>query len=164
MVLGLNVLAHVPDLHDFVAGIEVLLADDGLAVLEFPHLMRLIELMQFDTIYHEYFSYFSLGTARTVLARHGLEVLDVEEVSSHGGSLRLYAGRPGHPYEDRGVERVDDLLRRERTAGLHLMETYAAFGDAVAAEKRDVLSFLIDLRRRGVRVAATELRPRATRC
>jgi len=154
LVLGLNVLAHVPDLHDFVAGIEVLLADEGLAVLEFPHLMRLIELLQFDTIYHEHFSYFSLGTARTALARHGLEVLDVEEVPTHGGSLRLYVGRPGRRYEEGGAERVDELMRRERAAGLHRIDTYGAFGDAVAAEKRDVLSFLIDLRRQGLRVAA----------
>ena len=90
VLLGLNVLAHVPDLNDFVAGMAVALADQGVAVIEFPHLLHLIEQLQFDTIYHEHFSYFSFLTARRVLDRHGLDVFDVEELPSHGGSLRLF--------------------------------------------------------------------------
>ena len=91
LVIGNNVLAQVPDLNDFVAGMPVILAPDGVITLEFPHVLRLIDENQFDTIYHEHFSYFSLHTVVTILARHGLEVFDVEELSTHGGSLRVYA-------------------------------------------------------------------------
>ncbi|HKR65282.1 MAG TPA: methyltransferase domain-containing protein, partial [Thermoanaerobaculia bacterium] len=91
LLLGNNVLAHVPDLNDFVAGLKILLADDGVITMEFPHLMRLIEGNQFDTIYHEHFSYFSLLAVQRVFAAHGLTIFDVDELPTHGGSLRIYA-------------------------------------------------------------------------
>jgi hypothetical protein len=149
LVLGLNVLAHVPDLNDFVAGIELLLAEDGVAVLEFPHLLRLMEDLQFDTIYHEHFSYFSFTTARRALARHGLEVFDVEELPTHGGSLRVFARRDGAPRSPR----VDELARREQGSGLSTPGSYGAFADRVKEEKRRILSFLIGLRGEGLRIA-----------
>jgi SAM-dependent methyltransferase len=152
VVLGLNVLAHVPDLNDFVAGIARLLAEDGVLVLEFPHLLRLIDDLQFDTIYHEHFSYFSFLAARRVLAHHGLEAFDVEELPTHGGSLRVYAGHAGRAPE--GVSpRVEDLARSESAAGIDSLGPHLAFAEAVKQEKRDILSFLIGLRREGMRIA-----------
>jgi SAM-dependent methyltransferase len=148
LVLGLNVLAHAPDLNDFVAGIEMLLGPEGVAVLEFPHLQRLIEGSQFDTIYHEHFSYFSFHTVRRILAHHGLTVFDVEELSTHGGSLRIYvrheadASKPVDPS-------VGDLARRESEAGLDTLEPYLSFGAVVAEVKRHLLEFLIGLRQAG---------------
>jgi SAM-dependent methyltransferase len=152
VVIGLNVLAHVPDLNDFVAGIAVLLAADGVALLEFPHLLCLIEEVQFDTIYHEHFSYFSFLTARRALERHGLEVFDVEELPTHGGSLRLLVqhgatGRHGHSAS------VEDLSRREQAAGLDSVEGHEGFAGRVEREKRSILSFLLDLRAQGLRIA-----------
>jgi len=152
LILGLNVLAHVPDLHDFVAGIKELLADRGVVVVEFPHLLRLIEELQFDTIYHEHFSYFSLLTAMRVFSDHGLEVFDVEELPTHGGSLRLYA-RHAERHLEPVSERVGELQRREQAAGLSRLSPYLTFADAVGREKRDILSFLIDLRERGLHIA-----------
>jgi SAM-dependent methyltransferase len=151
VVLGLNVLAHVPDLNDFVAGIAVLLAADGVAVLEFPHLLRLIEELQFDTIYHEHFSYFSLLTARRALDRQGLEVFDVEELPSHGGSLRLFVQHGATGRHERSA-RVGDLARREEAAGLDSVDGHADFGPRVEEEKLAILSFLIGLREQGLRV------------
>src|SRR5439155_15718697 len=116
LFVGNNVLAHVPDLNDFVAGMKALLAPEGVITMEFPHLERLIEERQFDTIYHEHFSYFSLLTARRVFAAHGLKLFDVEELPTHGGSLRIYAC---HRDDPRAVgERVDAIEAREERAGL----------------------------------------------
>jgi len=148
LVVGLNVLAHVPDLNDFVAGIETLLGPEGVAILEFPHLQRLIEERQFDTIYHEHFSYFSFHTVRRILAHHGLTVFDVEQISTHGGSLRVYARHEAN------VSRViaptvEDLARREAQAGFLNLDRYLAFGSLVAEVKRDLLAFLIGLKRGG---------------
>jgi hypothetical protein len=130
----------------------VLLAADGVAVLEFPHLLRLIEEVQFDTIYHEHFSYFSLMTARRVLDRHGLEVFDIEELPTHGGSLRLLVqhGATGR-HEHSG--RVEDLSRREQAMGLDSVDGHEAFAGHVEREKRSILSFLLDLRAQGLRIA-----------
>jgi SAM-dependent methyltransferase len=153
LVIGNNVLAHVPPVHDFVEGIRILLAPGGAAALEFPHLLRLIEERQFDTIYHEHFSYFSLLVVERLFAEHGLVVCDVEEQPTHGGSLRMFARHVED--ESKPVEsRVAELRERERAAGLERLETYDAFGEAVREVKRDLLSFLIEARRRGSSVVA----------
>jgi SAM-dependent methyltransferase len=151
LLLGNNVLAHVPDLNDFVAGMKVLLKPGGTITMEFPHLLRLIEQRQWDTIYHEHFSYFSWLTVREVFAAHGLRLFDVEELPTHGGSLRIYGCHAGDPREQ--TARAVELLDRERAAGFERIETYAAFGRGVAADKLDILSFLIGLRREGRRIA-----------
>jgi SAM-dependent methyltransferase len=151
LLVANNVMAHVPDLNDFVGGIEIVLAPDGVATIEVPHLLRLVESNQFDTIYHEHFSYFSLLTARKVLAGHGLEVFDVDELKSHGGSLRLYAQRAGTGR--RAVApRVDELAQRERDLGFDGLEGHRSFSDRVNETKWRLLEFLIARRREGKRI------------
>lgn len=148
LLLGNNVLAHVPDLNDFVAGMKVLLAPDGVITMEFPHLLRLIQENQFDTIYHEHFSYFSFLTVREVFAKHGITLFDVEELPTHGGSLRIF----GRHTEDAArvvLPAVDDLLARERAAGLDNIDTYRAFEEQVKETKRRLLEFLIAAKRSG---------------
>lgn len=152
LLLGNNVLAHVPDLNDFVAGMKMLLKPDGVVTMEFPHLMQLIRHNQFDTIYHEHFSYFSLLTVEKVFAAHGLSVFDVEELPTHGGSLRIYARHREHPHSAAG-ERLLALREAERRAGLDRMETYAVFEAQVRETKRALLEFLIAARREGKRIA-----------
>jgi len=149
LVLGNNVLAHVPDLNDFVEGVRILLKREGTATFEFPHLLQLIDHTEFDTIYHEHFSYFSLLAVQQVFARHELEVVDVEELPTHGGSLRLYVRHGG---TEPAGERVVELLERERAAGLDGLERYARFEQQVRAVKRDLLELLIGLRRDGAQV------------
>jgi hypothetical protein len=151
LVLGNNVLAHVPGLNDFVEGVRILLRRDGTATFEFPHLLRLIEQTEFDTIYHEHYSYFSLLAVHRVFAAHALDVVDVEKLRSHGGSLRLYIRHSG--VEEAGP-RVAELLERERAAGLDRLDTYMAFEQQVRATKRDLLEFLIGVRRNGSHVVA----------
>lgn len=148
LVVGNNVFAHVPDLNDFTAGLARILADDGVLTLEFPHLVRLIEEGQFDTIYHEHYSYFTLLTARRVLEAHGLRVFDVEELSTHGGSLRVFAC---HERARRHIDtgRVAGLLDRERSAGYADTSGYKTFDERVREVKRDLLAFLIEARRDG---------------
>jgi len=150
LVIGNNVLAQVPDLNDFVAGIAILLAPGGVATLEFPHVVRLIEGVQFDTIYHEHFSYFSLTTTARIAAAHGLVVADVEELPTHGGSLRVYLRRreAGPP-----APAVEALLERERAGGYADLSGYAGFEARVREAKRALLAFLIDARRAGLSVA-----------
>lgn len=151
LIAGNNVFAHVPDLHDFTSGLARLLKPTGVLTLEFPHLLQLMEQRQFDTIYHEHFSYFSLITAERTLKQHGLLLFDVEELETHGGSLRIYARRADGL--ERGVsERLRGLRERERAAGLHTLETYLNFQPRVEAIKRDLLDFLITARRQGKRV------------
>ena len=152
LVTGNNVLAHVPDLNDFIAGLAVLLKPDGVLTLEFPHIVRLIAEGQFDTIYHEHFSYFSLISAASALARHGLEVFDVEELPTHGGSLRVYATHRAHAGERR-TSNPSELLARERAAGVDRLDTYSTFDEKVRAAKRGLLRCLIDAREQGKRVA-----------
>ena len=148
LIAGNNVLAQVPDLNSFVEGIAILLADDGVATIEFPHLQRLIDENQFDTIYHEHFSYFSLLASERVFARHGLVVCDVEELWTHGGSLRLHLRHAAD--EARAVTpAVAELRRREVDAGYREMATYESFGEKVKETKRGLLSFLIEARRQG---------------
>jgi SAM-dependent methyltransferase len=150
LLIGNNVLAHVPDLNDFVEGMKVLLAPEGTITMEFPHLERLVEERQFDTIYHEHFSYFSLHTVRRVFAAHDLAVVDVDELPTHGGSLRIYACHAGaRPVSDA----VRELEAREERAGFTNLDTYVAFGDLVQQEKRDILESLIGLKNDGKRIA-----------
>jgi hypothetical protein len=150
LVIGNNVLAQVPDINDFVAGLEIVLADEGVITLEFPHLIRLIERNQFDTIYHEHFSYFSLMTARRILAAHALDVFDVDELPTHGGSLRLYAQRAGGSRSR--TPAVDELARREEELGFATLEPYGPFRDRVEETKRSLLEFLVDAKREGASI------------
>jgi hypothetical protein len=145
-----NVIAHVPDLNDFVGGFAILLAPGGVWTIEIPHLLRLVEGTQYDTIYHEHYSYFSFHAMEGVLGRHGLEVFDVEELPTHGGSLRIYGQRRGGRHAV--VPRVAELARRERAAGLETPAYYAAFAERVRETKRKLLEFLIAARREGKRV------------
>jgi SAM-dependent methyltransferase len=148
LIAANNVLAQVPPLNDFVAGIEILLAPGGVATIEVPHLARLIEGLQFDTIYHEHYSYFSLTTLDTLFSPHGLEIFDVEELPSHGGSLRVYVRRPGESTEPVS-ESVSRLLSEEHAAGYDSVEGYREFGVRVAEAKWSLLELLIGLRRLG---------------
>jgi hypothetical protein len=152
LIAGNNVLAQVPDLHDFASGFPLVLAPEGVLTLEFPHLLRLLEGNQFDTIYHEHFSYFSLATCRDIFARQGLEVFDVEELPSHGGSLRVFlhhADDTAHPRTDR----VDVLIETEKKAGLFEVSTYPRFGKRVELVKRMLLAELISIRDGGESIA-----------
>jgi SAM-dependent methyltransferase len=151
LVIGNNVLAHVPLVHDFVEGLRIILKPGGVVTMEFPHLMRLIEKTEFDTIYHEHYSYWTLFVVERLFAEHDLHLFDVEELSTHGGSLRIYARHAG---EGEAGERVEELKARERAAGLDRLETYEAFNDTVRALKRDVLEFLIHAKGEGKTIAA----------
>jgi len=148
LLLGNNVLAQVPDLNDFVAGMKILLAPRGVITIEFPHLMRLVAERQFDTIYHEHYSYFSFVTARDIFAAHGLTVFDVEEIPTHGGSLRIYAR---HAQDDTKAitPRATALLAREEAAGVLGLAYYATFAEQVKDTKHALLDLLIRLRRDG---------------
>lgn len=148
LLVGNNVLAHVPRLNDFVTGLKILLKPDGVITMEFPHLLHLIRERQFDTIYHEHFSYFSLIAVERIFAHHGLTIFDVEQIPTHGGSLRIYACHAesqAHPI----APRVRQLREIEVAEGFTKLEYYAAFTEAVKQIKADVLSFLIEARRQG---------------
>ena len=152
LLVGNNVLAHVPDLNDFVAGLRVALKPDGILTMEFPHLLRLIEGNQFDTIYHEHFSYYSFMTAERIFAAHGIVLFDVEELSTHGGSLRIYGCRAesGRP----PLDRVAALKEREKAAGLHTLAAYDGFGRRAEAVREALLAFLREAKKDGKSVAA----------
>jgi SAM-dependent methyltransferase len=147
LLLGNNVLAHVPDLNDFVAGMKIVLKPDGIFTMEFPHLLQLMNKNQFDTIYHEHFSYFSFFTVEQVFAAHGLTLFDVEEISTHGGSLRIY----GKHSESNPTlsDRLNSLKERELSAGLNVIDTYLDFTEKVQMTKYNLLAFLIDAKRQG---------------
>jgi 2-polyprenyl-3-methyl-5-hydroxy-6-metoxy-1,4-benzoquinol methylase len=148
LLLGNNVLAQVPELNDFVQGMKLLLKPQGIITMEFPHLVRLMEENQFDTIYHEHFSYFSFISVQKIFAAHGLTIFDVEELPTHGGSLRIYARQSEN--EKRLVsDRVRELKTREEAAGLMQMKTYSAFSEQVKETKRKLLDFLIGAKREG---------------
>jgi hypothetical protein len=152
LVLGNNVLAQVPDLNDFVEGLKILLKPRGVLTLEFPHLMRLIEHNEFDTIYHEHFSYFSLLTTARIMEAHGLKLFDVEELSTHGGSLRVYACRA----EDNSHEvdpAVQGLIEDERRAGLDSVVGYESFARQVKQTKFALLDLLLTAAQQGKSVA-----------
>ncbi len=151
LICGNNVWAQVPDINDFTAGITILLKPDGVMTLEWPHLMRLMAENQFDTIYHEHFSYFSLVTAQTILARHGLRLFDVEELSTHGGSLRVYACHDANATLTM-TDRCQKLLDAEVADGFLTLDRYAQFDEQVKATKRKLLSFLISAAEAGHRV------------
>jgi SAM-dependent methyltransferase len=147
-----NVLAQVPDVRDFAEGIRILLKANGVVTIEFPHLLRLMEENQFDTIYHEHFSYFSFITAEQIFTAHGIVLYDVEEISTHGGSLRIFGclARPGsHPI----TERVTELKRREERAGLTTIEHYSSFEAQVKETKRKLLKFMIQAKDEGKSIA-----------
>jgi hypothetical protein len=152
LLLGNNVLAHVPDINDFVSGMKVLLNAGGVITMEFPHLMRLVEENQFDTIYHEHFSYLSFTTVERIFAHHELVIFDVLELPTHGGSIRIYARHAGD--SDRSVEpRVDELRSREAAAGMLELAYYVEFGARVRETKWKFLEFLIEQRRSGKTIA-----------
>jgi SAM-dependent methyltransferase len=151
LVAANNVLAHVPDIRGFAAGLRGLVKETGLVTLEFPHLLRLIERRQYDTIYHEHFSYLSLLTSSRVLASAGLKVVDVEELDTHGGSLRVYA----RPYESAGepTTGVKTVLASEESVGLHTLAGHEGFARQVLQIKSDLVGFLLDVARQGKSVA-----------
>ncbi len=151
LMVANNVLAHVPNINDFVAGIKIALKPQGVVTIEFPHLLRLIQGNQFDTIYHEHFSYLSLISAETIFAHHGLTIFDAEELSTHGGSLRLYVR-----HDDNTMlpvhARVASVRQAEREAGLTVLGTYAGFHERFKDTKRKLLAFLIEAKAQGKRI------------
>ena len=152
LVLGNNVLAHVPDINDFVAGLREVLAPQGTLTLEFPHLLQLVRQSQFDTVYHEHFSYLSLHTVQRILRAQGLQVWDVQELASHGGSLRVWAQHASHPRPI--CASVGRLLACEAAAGMGRREFHAGLQARAERIKDDLLHFLIDCKRNGQRIAA----------
>jgi SAM-dependent methyltransferase len=153
LLLGNNVLAHVPDLNDFVGGMKTILKENGVITMEFPHLMPLIEQYLFDTIYHEHFSYFSFYTVEKIFAHHGLVLFDVEEIAPQGGSLRIYARHDSDT--SRPVEpRVNALREREIAAGITSLDFYRGFNEKVNRIKRELLTFLIAAKEENKRIAA----------
>ena len=148
LLLGNNVLAHVPDLNDFVAGAAAILAPDGVVTFEFPHLMRLVEGLQFDTIYHEHYSYLSFTTVCRLFEQHGLRMFDVQELPTHGGSLRVFGTLAiGSMHQPTGA--VSELQQRERLAGMQNADWYDGFQPRVNEVKNDLLRFLLEQHREG---------------
>ncbi len=152
LLVGNNVLAHVPDINDFVSGLNIALGENGVLSMEFPHLLKLIEQTQFDTIYHEHFSYLSLMTVRRIFAHHGLEVFDVEELTTHGGSLRVFAQHQGGPQTT--TDNVAKVLGDEKDARLDSLDGYQNFADKVAKVRHDLLAFLEEAKADGKTVVA----------
>ena len=152
LIIANNVLAHVPDINDFVSGVAVLLKRTGVATFEFPHFLNLVTHNQFDTIYHEHYSYLSLLAVRRIFDKNGLTAFDVEELPTHGGSLRVYAQRKDGVHAH--FDTVDNLLQRERAAGLLTMAYYAGFQARADKAKNEFLGFLLEAKRAGKRVAA----------
>jgi len=148
LLLGNNVLAHVPDLNDFVTGMKIVLKYDGIVTMEFPHLLQLIKQNQFDTIYHEHYSYLSLMTVSTIFEQHGLTIFDVQELTTHGGSLRIFARHKENANFD-PTDRVDMLLEKEHDNGLGNVNTYTDFAKKVYMIKRALLQFLIKVKNDG---------------
>jgi hypothetical protein len=152
LLVGNNVYAHVPDINDFTRGIAALLKTEGVVTLEFPHLLQLIRHTQFDTVYHEHFSYLSLVAVQRIFAAAGLRVWDVEELPTHGGSLRVYGCRAASTRVE--TDRVKEMLSKERAGGLERVETFTTFQSRADKVKDDLLMFLIEHKRAGKRVAA----------
>lgn len=151
LIVGNNVLAHVPDINDFVAGFGALLAPQGVVTVEFPHLLELIANHQFDTVYHEHFSYFAFHTVRRIFAAHGLRIWDVEQLPTHGGSLRVWACLQGATYVE--TPAVEALMAREKVAGMLSLDYYLGFQGVAEAVKDDFLAFLLQQKRSGKVVA-----------
>jgi hypothetical protein len=152
LLIGNNVLAQVPDLNSFVKGMKLYLNDAGVITMEFPHLLNLMNENQFDTIYHEHFSYFSLIAVENIFSAHGLTIFDVEEISTHGGSLRIFAAHKDDESKE-ATQRLNDLRQRELDAGLNTLEAYGAFAEQVKETKRKILDFFIQAKREGKKVA-----------
>ena len=153
LILGNNVLAHVPDINDFVGGMKVLLAEGGVVTMEFPQLLHLVEQNYWDTIYHEHFSYLSFTTVEKIFAHHGMVLFDVDEIATHGGSIRIYARHEGDtskPIDDR----VRVMREREKVAGHFDLAYYRDFGERVKESKRAILEFLVTAKRQGKHIAA----------
>ncbi len=148
LLIGNNVLAHVPNMNDFVRGMKIILKPNGVITMEFPHLMRLMDENQFDTIYHEHFSYFSFITVEKIFASHGLTLFDVDELPTHGGSLRIYARHTEDNSKPIG-QKITDLKKREDAAGFTRLEYYRLFSERVKETKRKILTFLIEAKRDG---------------
>ena len=144
MILGNNVLAHVPDINDFIAGVSIVLKESGTVTFEFPHLLNLIELNQFDTIYHEHYSYLSLIFVKTLFEKHNMEIYDVEELPTHGGSLRIYRA---HCNKKEISKNVHNLLNKEDS--LKSIQTYKDYAQKVCNTKRKILKTLIELKTQG---------------
>lgn len=153
LMVANNVLAHVPDINDFVAGFEILLKPNGVATFEFPHLLELISQTQFDTIYHEHFSYLSLTVVKRILETHGLKIFDVQKLDTHGGSLRVFAQRADPGYHAEQIT-VGELLSTEKEAGLDTLAAYSGFQAQVENIKDQFVSFLLEAKRDGKKVAA----------
>lgn len=153
LLLGNNVLAHVPDINDFVAGMKIALKPGGVITMEFPHLLQLVENNQFDTIYHEHFSYLSLHTAQKIFARRDLTIFDVEELPTHGGSLRIFAGHAANESLEIAAN-VENILSKEKKFGLLDLDYYGNFQQKADRVKYDFLAFLIEQKRQGRKIAA----------
>lgn len=152
LIIGNNVYAHVPDINDFTRGLKQLLKPEGVITLEFPHLMRLVEFCQFDTVYHEHFSYLSLGTVSRIFAAAGLRVFDVEELPTHGGSLRIYGCHSNSGHRD--SDALQRLLAEEKDRGMTTPDFYENFQQRAENIKDQLLEFLLDAKRNGKKVAA----------
>ncbi|MBN1213831.1 MAG: class I SAM-dependent methyltransferase [Candidatus Lokiarchaeota archaeon] len=153
LIIGNNVLAHVPNINDFVKGLKVLLNQNGIITMEFPHIMKLIQSNQFDTIYHEHFSYFSFYTVNLIFNHHGLEIFDVDEINTHGGSIRIYA----HHKDSRKntvSKNVNNLLKSEKSIKINNLEYYMGFQDRINKVKNDLLQFLINKKNEGNKIIA----------
>lgn len=148
LLIANNVIAHVPDLNDFVGGMKIVLADSGVITVEFPHLLNLMDQTQFDTIYHEHFCYYSFTTMVKLFAAHGMTIFDVQELPTHGGSLRIFAGHNSGPHAS-PLPTVEAMLERERAYGITDLKTYADFASRVETIKHDLLRFLLDAKRDG---------------
>lgn len=153
LMVANNVLAHVPDINSFVGGFAVLLKPQGVATFEFPHLLRLVKENQFDTVYHEHYSYLSLATVETIFSSKGLHIFDVERLSTHGGSLRVYAQRADFGRQE-CTDHVADILTKEKAAGMTETAFYSDFQDKAEQVKNDLLTFLLEAKRKGLSVAA----------
>ena len=151
LLIGNNVLAHNPNLHDFVQGLQIALKHDGVITMEFPHVLRLLKGNQFDTIYHEHFSYFSFRTALALFAKHDLEIFDVDEIPTHGGSLRIYVKHKKDTSKPK-TQKVEKLLEKEATAGLFDLDTYSRFSENVELTKRLLLQRLIRIKNSGKKI------------
>ncbi len=151
LIVANNVFGHIPDIADFVAGMKILLKDGGTITIEIPHFMRLMEFNQFDTIYHEHYCYHTLLSDTRIFAAHGLRLFDVQELPTHGGSMRMFVCHADDPRETGGS--VEALMQIERARGLDKLETYVAFDEQVRETKRKLLSFLIEAKRAGKSIA-----------
>jgi len=152
LILGNNVLAHVPDINDFVKGLRVMLKDNGIVTFEFPHLMQLVENNQFDTIYHEHFFYYSLLAVKQIFEKHGMKLFDVQELATHGGSIRIFAAHSEND-EYRIQDSVSRMLATEKEKGYEDIDFYKAFDENVRQIKRDILELLIGLKNQGKTIA-----------